>query len=78
MNPNPLSDREKALEDQWIREKECASHTPITSQHLQSRIPNLTSCRKQLAKDRAAKKQQAAKDAGSGSKGQQQEGQEQK
>ncbi|KAK4233682.1 hypothetical protein C8A03DRAFT_38596 [Achaetomium macrosporum] len=22
MNPNPLSDREKALEDQWIREKE--------------------------------------------------------
>ncbi|KAK4034265.1 hypothetical protein C8A01DRAFT_39273 [Parachaetomium inaequale] len=55
MNPNPLSDREKALEDQWVREKE-----------------------KQMAKDRAAKKQQTAKDTDSGSKGQQQTGEEQK
>ncbi|KAH6637147.1 hypothetical protein F5144DRAFT_569770 [Chaetomium tenue] len=55
MNPNPLSDREKALEDQWIRDKE-----------------------KQMAKDRAAKRQQEAKDStGTGSKpeGQQQAGQ---
>ncbi|KAL2132278.1 hypothetical protein VTI74DRAFT_3992 [Chaetomium olivicolor] len=38
MKPNPLSDREKALEDQWIRVKE-----------------------KQMAKERAAKKQEEAK-----------------
>jgi hypothetical protein len=29
MNPNPLSDREKALENQWIREKECVSSAPL-------------------------------------------------
>ncbi|KAH6845681.1 hypothetical protein B0I37DRAFT_447529 [Chaetomium sp. MPI-CAGE-AT-0009] len=55
MNPNPLSDREKALEDQWIREKE-----------------------KQMAKDKAAKKQEAAKHtADTGSKGQQEARKEQ-
>ncbi|KAK3299518.1 uncharacterized protein B0H64DRAFT_388847 [Chaetomium fimeti] len=54
MDPNPLSDRGKASEDQWIREKE-----------------------KQMAKDRAAKKQEAAKDTtATGSKGQQEAGKE--
>ncbi|KAK4145179.1 uncharacterized protein C8A04DRAFT_10903 [Dichotomopilus funicola] len=49
MNPNPLSDREKALEDQWIKQKECVSRGLLTQR------------RKQMAKDAAAKKQEAAK-----------------
>ncbi|KAK0610127.1 hypothetical protein B0T17DRAFT_621398 [Bombardia bombarda] len=55
MDPsNPLADREKALENQWIREKE-----------------------KQMAKDRAASKAQAAKgSAGARSQGEQQASQE--
>ncbi len=61
MNPNPLSDREKALEGQWIKEKEWVLERSL-SVHLK-----LTSRRMQLAKDRAAKKQQSAKDAGLGS-----------
>lgn len=28
MNPNPLSDRGKALEDQWVREKEYGRPAP--------------------------------------------------
>ena len=28
MNPNPLSDRGKALENQWVREKEYRASSP--------------------------------------------------
>lgn len=52
MNPNPLSDREKALENQWIREKEYVQCV------FQDRKV-LTWSRKQMAKDRAAKAQSA-------------------
>jgi hypothetical protein len=54
MNPNPFSDRGKALEDQWVREKECA---PFVSLLRQISVVNRR--RKQMAKDRAAKKQQS-------------------
>jgi hypothetical protein len=54
MNPNPFSDRGKALEDQWVREKECA---PFVSLLRQISVVNRR--RKQMAKDGAAKKQKS-------------------
>jgi hypothetical protein len=57
MNPNPLSDRGKALEDQWVREKEYAPSAPLLRH-----VSGANRRRKQMAKDRAAKKQQSAKE----------------
>ncbi|SPQ24280.1 c1da536f-53b4-4886-85ac-91f2e4a76e1a [Thermothielavioides terrestris] len=77
MNPNPLSDREKALENQWIRERDFVGIGIVET-------AGLTERRKQLAKQRSAKKDTAketAKDSGSGAgsrKGQEQTGQEKK
>ena len=59
MNPlNPLADREKALEDQYIKEKECVSRWFI----LQDECILMVTSRKQMAKDRATKAQAAKND----------------
>jgi hypothetical protein len=70
MNPNPLSDREKALENEYIRAKEWVPSMSsfLKNQGLTHKVP-----RKQMAKDRAAKKLQSAKETAPSSQGQQAE-----
>ena len=59
MNPlNPLADREKALEDQYIKEKECVCCSFIP----QDECILMVISRKQMAKDRATKAQAAKND----------------
>ena len=54
VSPNPLEEREKAMENQWIKEKEYTT-LPLRSTQIKADAAP----RQKMARDRAAKAQEA-------------------